>query len=109
MSAYAYLVKSGLITDQPCILKSVIVVNDGSSEACVDIYDGQGAESSYVVARVYTIAKCSAQYRWEGLELSRGLYIGFDGHTDRCTVEWEPVGYPKREGATIEYTTSGVA
>lgn len=95
MTAYTYMTASQLVTDKPCTLHSIIVVNDGSSAACVDIYDGAGAESSYIVARIYCGANSSAQYRWEGLPLSRGLYVSFDNHTDRCTVEWEPVGYPK--------------
>lgn len=95
MSAYTYLTKSGLITDQPCILYSIIVVNDGSSESYADLYDGQGVESGYKVARCYTPARVSFQYHWKGFELSRGLYVEFDNHMDHVTVEWSPVGYPK--------------
>jgi hypothetical protein len=104
MSAGTYLTKSGLITDQPCILKSIIVVNDGQSEAYVDVYDGQAAETGYKVARCYCDAKLGFQYRWDDLAFDRGLYIEFDNHADHCTVEWVPVGYPWKRKERVEYT-----
>lgn len=96
MSAYAYLTGDGVVSTLPCILYSVLVVNDGQNEATVDIYDGAGAESGYMVARVMTGAKSSEQYHWKGLELSRGLYVDFDSKADHVTIEWSPVGYSEK-------------
>ncbi len=97
MSAYVYITSDQLVTDKPCVLYSILLVNDGLNEGHVDIYDGAGAEAGYMVARCYVGAKTAHKYNWKGLELSRGLYIDVDDKTDKVTVEWDPVGYPKQQ------------
>jgi hypothetical protein len=105
MSVYTYVVSDQRITEEACVLHSILLTNQGSNEGEVVIYDGSGAEAAYKVAAVRVGTKESKQYHWKGLELSRGLYIDMDDKTDMVTVEWEPVGYPQRSEGFVEYAT----
>jgi len=93
MPAYTYVVSDQRISEEACILYSVLLTNQGANEGEVVIYDGSGPEPAYKVATVKVGVKESKQYRWKGLSLSRGLYVDIDDKTDMVTVEWEPVGY----------------
>jgi len=99
MSVYAYVTSDQKITDKPCILYSALLVNTGSNEGTIVIYDGAGAETGYEVATLMVGTKESKLYCWKGLELSRGLFVDIDDKTDMITVEWEPVGYSKGQAA----------
>lgn len=103
MSAYVYLTADQLITDKPCLLYSVIVTADESGPGKVEIYDAQGAEAGYKVATLLCSGNLSKSFHWKGLELSRGLYVDIVEKADYVTVEWEPVGYPRKGESTIEY------
>lgn len=93
MSAYIYLSDDHIVTGQPCKLLSVIVSNTGADNGKVIVYNARSAESGYEVAMLFCGANDAKQYGWQGLELSRGLFVEFVEKADFVTVEWEPVGY----------------
>lgn len=99
MSAYVYLTADNLVTNLPCILYSVTVTTDGGGPGKVELYDAEGAESAYKFATLLCEGNNSKSFHWKGLELSRGLYVDIVEKADYVTVEWEPVGYEKGQGA----------
>jgi hypothetical protein len=103
MSVYSYVVSDERISEEACILHSVLLTNQGGNEGEVVIYDGSGAEAAYKVATVKVGAKESKQYHWKGLRLSRGLFVDIDDKTDMVTVEWEPIGYSEPESEWLKH------
>lgn len=97
MSAYIYLTADRLVTDQPCVLLSVVVTPDAQSSGDVTLYNGQGAEVGHEIVKLTTGSGETLQVCFRGLELSRGLYVDVGSNVTCCVVEWSPVGYPKDE------------
>jgi hypothetical protein len=90
MSAYVYLTADQLITTLPCRLYSVTVTPDAAAVADVVLYDGEGAETGHEIATLRTASGATLQARYEGLQLSRGLYVDIGSNVTCCVVEWEP-------------------
>lgn len=103
MSKWAYLTSSQKLEARPCKLLSIIVGNDGTNVGWLDVFNARTSDAPHKVARLYGESKGTEQYRWEGLELDRGLYIEFVSTIEWATVEWEPVGYPKGEKSVVDY------
>lgn len=95
MSAYRYLTVDGIVSSRPCKLLSVLVVTDGGGPGKVELYDEVGAVENRKFATLLCSGNDSYHFRWQGLELQRGLYVDFVEKADYVTVEWEPM---EREG-----------
>lgn len=99
MSAYTYITTDQVVARKPCKLLSVVVTTDGGGPGKVEIYDARGAESAHKIATLLCPANDSQSFHWNGLELTRGLYVDIVEKADYVTVEWEPVGYETKQAA----------
>lgn len=90
MSAWTYLTVDGIVSTRPCRLLSVVVTTDGGGPGKVELYDERGAVEGQKVATLLCSANQSKVFRWEGLELQRGLFVDFVEKADYVTIEWEP-------------------
>lgn len=90
MSNYFYSTTDCLISRKPCKLLSIIIVTDGGGPGKVDVYNARGAIEADKAATLRCPANSSTQYRWQGLELEKGLYVDIVEKADYVTVEWLP-------------------
>lgn len=103
MSSFTYLTVDGIVSTRPCKLLSVILSQEASGTGEVRLYDERSAEGSRLFATLLLNGDGSCQFRWEGLELQRGLYVDIYNKVDYVTVEWEPLVLPKREKTVYEH------
>lgn len=105
MSAYLSTATDVVVTDEPCKLYSVVLTPSAGAVGDVTLYNGSGAESGYEITTLRTASGKTEQVRWRGLELNRGLYVDVGSNVTLLTVEWDPVGYPKKGKSVVEYIT----
>lgn len=91
MTVPLYITQSTKVTDRPCILHSIIVGNNSSSEGYVNVYNARSVDAPHKIAQLSGDEETTKQYSWSGLKLDRGLYVEFDANIDWVTVEWEPL------------------
>lgn len=91
MSAYLYIDGDVAVIGRPIKLLSVTITTDGGGPGVVDVYDSRGAIAADKVATLRCPGNQAVQYHWDGLELTKGLYIDIVEKADYVTVEWEPI------------------
>lgn len=90
MSNFTYITDDRLVFSEPCKLLSLTISMEASGTGTVRVYDAHSALASQKVAEVYQYKDGSSQFRWEGLEMSRALFVEIYNAVDHATVEWEP-------------------
>ena len=91
MSAYTFIERDTIICPRPCKVYSVIVYNVGADEGKVALYDGTDSSSGRFITHLTCPAKRTEQYRFNGLECQRGLFVDFVEKAEEVMVEWEPI------------------
>ena len=91
MSVYTYVVTDQLINRKPCKLLSVIVSTQGGGPGIVKVYDSRSANPPDLVLNLLGYGNHTDQFRFDGLEFQKGLYIELVEKADFVTVEWESV------------------
>lgn len=92
MSAFTQTTVDGIVVAKPCVLYSVVLTASVAGVADVLVYEGQDTSSGRLVIVVKTAASTTAQVRWNGLELGRGLYLDLGSNVASVTVEYEVSG-----------------
>jgi len=79
-----------LVHQGACLLYSVVVLVSVTG-GDVTIYDGQDTTSGRRVARVEGIADVNTVVDFQGVVLSRGLYVDVGSSVTEYTVVWKPL------------------
>lgn len=103
MSIYTNLTNDSVVSTRPCKLLSITMTNFGSGDGRVDIYNERSAVASQKVVTLTQGSNDTIQFRWEGLEFDRGLYVNIVERTDDLTIEWEPIWEPPEGKSVVEY------
>jgi len=88
---YRHISGNGLVTDKPCILKSIMFTPNAAND-WADIYDGVDTTSGTKVCRILSAVVVSWCFNLsDGILMGRGIYI--DGLDDavETTVAYVPL------------------
>jgi len=91
MSLYFHTTVNAVVATDPCKLLSIILSQEATGTGTVRVYDEQSAQSPQLVLELYVANDDSKQFRFEGLEMQRGIYVEIYSGVDHVTVEWEPI------------------
>lgn len=91
MSAYTYLTVDNIVSGRPCRLLSVVLTASSGGAATVVLYDEQSAVAGREVIAASAVTSDTVQVEFDGLELTRGLYVDVGSNVTGVTIEWEPM------------------